>query len=180
MRNSFGDRTSILSIADRVVSLAQSEAQLRNSDQTSMFDMFGESVQAPLTEIEIEEGYTTETQKGEWELELLGVNLSSKDALAVIAEIENSTQQDSHSLNKRLLITIIESKKVETDRVLLNNLIRELLEHNGNDDVEMEVKTPNSVVKLAWPLIKVKATTELAEYVAEMLGDSGHVALVEH
>ena len=95
-------------------------------------------------------------------------------------EIENSTQQDSHSLNKRLLITIIESKKVETDRVLLNNLIRELLEHNGNDDVEMEVKTPNSVVKLAWPLIKVKATTELAEYVAEMLGDSGHVALVEH
>ena len=27
-------------------------------------------------------------------------------------EIENSTQQDSHSLNKRLLITIIESKKV--------------------------------------------------------------------
>ena len=95
-------------------------------------------------------------------------------------EIENSTQQDSHSLNKRLLITIIESKKVETDRVLLNNLIRELLEHNGNDDVEMEVKTANSVVKLAWPLIKVKATTELAEYVAEMLGDSGYVALVEH
>ena len=44
----------------------------------------------------------------------------------------------------------------------------------------MEVKTPNSVVKLACPLIKVKATTELAEYVAEMLGDSGHVALVEH
>ena len=335
--DSFGDRTSILSIADRVVSLAQSEAHLRNSDQTSMFDMFGESVQAPLTEIEIEEGHTTETQKGEWELELLGVNLSSKDALALIAanadsntvvsrdliqqnmnnqkikiagqiqsvsfrntrngkafaivkvgllngavevfvweellattreilkdakpvlvsgvvkdrgeeqvtisaseinefilsdvplnsldkpvqnlesnlfsnddtegnmievknvnnqkpapiskngsnvnmnqEIENSTQQDSHSLNKRLLITIIESKKVETDRVLLNNLIRELLEHNGNDDVEMEVKTANSVVKLAWPLIKVKATTELAEYVAEMLGDSGYVALVEH
>ena len=335
--DSFGDRTSILSIADRVVSLAQSEAHLRNSDQTSMFDMFGESVQAPLTEIEIEEGYTTDTQKGEWELELLGVNLSSKDALALIAanadsttvvsrdliqqnmnnqnikiagqiqsvsfrntrngkafaivnvgllngavevfvweellvttreilkdakpilvsgvvkdrgeeqvtisaseiiefilsdvplnsldkpvqnlepnlfsndeiegnmvevknvdhkkpgpiskngsnvnmnqEIENSTEQDSQSLNKRLLITIIESKKVETDRVLLNNLIRELLEHNGKDDVEMEVKTPTSVVKLAWPLIKVKATTELAEYVAEMLGDSGYVALVGH
>ena len=95
-------------------------------------------------------------------------------------EIENSTEQDSNSVNKRLLITIIESKKVETDRVLLNNLIRKLLEHNGNDDVEMEVKTPTSVVKLAWPLIKVEATTELAEYVAEMLGDSGYVALVGH
>ena len=335
--DSFGDRTSILSIADRVVALAQSESYLRDSDQTSMFDMFGESVQAPLAQIEIEEGYTTENQKGEWELELLGVNLSSKDSLALIAAtadsntvvsrdliqqnmnnqkikiagqiqsvsfrntrngkafaivnvnlmkgsvevfvweellattreilrdgksvliigtvkdrgenqvsisasevnefilsdvqvnpldkpvqdfesslfannesegqmvevknvdntkpqvlsqngsdvnvnkaIENSTEEDSNSLEKRLLITIIESKKVETDRVMLNNLIRELLEHTGNDEVEMEVKTENSVVKLAWPLIKVAATTELAEYVAEMLGDSGYVALVGH
>ncbi|MQG15742.1 MAG: DNA polymerase III subunit alpha [SAR202 cluster bacterium] len=333
----FGDRTSILSVADRVVALAQSEAQLRNSDQTSMFDMFGESVQAPLTEIEIEEGYTTDNQKGEWELELLGVNLSSKDVLAFIAasadsttvvsrdlirqdmnrekikiagqiqsvsfrntrngkafaivnvgmlngsvevfvweellattrellrdgksilisgivkdrgedqvsisaaeinefmlsdlpvkpadnlapqvesslfsnekplavvpetesidslkpaivstngsdvsigkKIETKSEQPSNSLPKRLLITIIESKKIEADRVLLNNLIRELLEHTGHDDLEMEVKTPNSVVKLAWPLIKVEATTELAEYVAEMLGDSGYVALVGH
>ena len=79
-----------------------------------------------------------------------------------------------------MLITIIESKKIEADKVLLNNLIRELLEHTGNDEVEMEVKTANSVVKLAWPLIKVEATTELAEYVAEMLGDSGYVALVGH
>ena len=335
--DSFGDRTSILSVADRVVSLAQSETHLRDSDQTSMFDMFGESVQAPLTKIEIEEGHTTENQKGEWELELLGVNLSSKDSLALIVanadsntvvsrdsihsemnnkkikiagqiqsvsyrntrngkafcivnvvllngsievfvweellattreilkdgkpvlitgivkdrgedqisisaaeisefvlsdlpisssdqlgqnvgsslfldeeplvevleteskenskpqiistngsnmnmnkDIQTSIEQSSNSLEKRLLITIIESKKIEADKVLLNNLIRELLEHTGNDEVEMEVKTANSVVKLAWPLIKVEATTELAEYVAEMLGDSGYVALVGH
>ena len=60
--------------------------------------MFGESVQAPLTEIEIEEGYTTETQKGEWELELLGVNLSSKDALAVIAANADSKTVVSRDL----------------------------------------------------------------------------------
>ena len=93
-------------------------------------------------------------------------------------DIQTSIEQSSNSLEKRLLITIIESKKIEADKVLLNNLIRELLEHTGNDEVEMEVKTANSVVKLAWPLIKVEATTELAEYVAEMLGDSGYVALV--
>ena len=95
-------------------------------------------------------------------------------------DIQTSIEQSSNSLEKRLLITIIESKKIEADKVLLNNLIRELLEHTGNDEVEMEVKTANSVVKLAWPLIKVEATTELAEYVAEMLGDSGYVALVGH
>ena len=333
--DSFGDRTSILSIADRVISLAQSESHLRNSDQISMFDMFGESVQAPLTKIEIEEGNTSDNQKGEWELELLGVNLSTKDSLALIAsnaesntvvsrdliqpnmsnrkikiagqiqtvsfrntregkafsivnvsmlngsievfvweellattreilkdgkpikvtgmvknrgedqlsisaadisefilkempfdasdkpaqdlesslfldnkketqiseiknventkfqmlstngvdvnkEIENSTTQDTNFLQKKLLITIIESKKVESDRVLLNNLIRELLEHNGSDDVEMEIKTENSVVTLAWPLIKVKATTELAEYASGILGESGSVALSAH
>ena len=95
-------------------------------------------------------------------------------------DIQTSIEQSSNSLEKRLLITIIESKKIEADKVLLNNLIRELLEHTGNDEVEMEVKTANSVVKLAWPLIKGEATTELAEYVAEMLGDSGYVALVGH
>ena len=115
-------------------------------------------------------------------LNLIGLKRKNVDTKTInkINKIFKKIFCDSNSLEKRLLITIIESKKVETDRVMLNNLIRELLEHTGNDEVEMEVKTENSVVKLAWPLIKVAATTELAEYVAEILGDSGYVALVGH
>ena len=73
----FGDRTSILSVCGRIISLAQSEAQLRDSAQTTMFDMFGESVEAPLVSIELEEGSTSAWQMGSWEQELLGVDLSS-------------------------------------------------------------------------------------------------------
>lgn len=333
--DTFGDRTSILSITDRIIALAQSESHLRNSDQTSMFDMFGESVQAPLTHLEIEDGRTSDNQKGEWELEFMGVNLSNRASLSLIATnadpntfvsrdsihedmngqqiqlagqiqsvsfrntrngkafaavtlnlirglievfvweellvvarnklkegglilitgmvrirgedqlsisaskidefiagdmqinqsnelvqdreshlfsnlktekqiqkphniqikdsqaissngtdvninkaVESSTEDEATVLRKRLLITIIESKKTDQDRFLLDSLIRGLLENRGDDDVEMEVKTTNHVVKLEWPLIKVKATSELAEYIAEMLGDSGYAALV--
>ncbi len=81
----FGDRTSILSAAPRIGSLAQSEAGMKGSDQTTMFDMFGESVDVPLAQIEIEEGSTSERQKGDWEMELLGVDLSVKSSIASLA-----------------------------------------------------------------------------------------------
>jgi DNA polymerase III subunit alpha len=81
----FGDRTSILSVASRIGALAQSEAGLKGSDQTTMFDMFGETVDVPLAQIEIEEGSTADRQKGDWELELLGVNLSIRNSIASLA-----------------------------------------------------------------------------------------------
>ena len=114
-------------------------------------------------------------------------NIQIKDSQAISSNgtdvninkaAESSTEDEATVLRKRLLITIIESKKTDQDRFLLDSLIRGLLENRGDDDVEMEVKTTNHVVKLEWPLIKVKATSELAEYIAEMLGDSGYAALV--
>ena len=88
----FGDRTSVLSIAGRIVSLAQSEAGLKGSDQTTMFDMFGESVEAPLAQIEIEEGSTSDAQKGHWEQELLGVIISVSSSMeSLLASVDPST-----------------------------------------------------------------------------------------
>ena len=43
----FGDRAALLESVDRILTLAQSEASLRNSNQSSMFDLFGESVPTP-------------------------------------------------------------------------------------------------------------------------------------
>ena len=42
--DAFGERNGLLGEVDRIISLAQSEERLRNSSQTSMFDIFGESV----------------------------------------------------------------------------------------------------------------------------------------
>ncbi len=72
----FGDRGAVLDTLDRIHSLAQSEAALRNSTQTSMFDMLGESIDAPLAHIDLPRASTPDTEKQQWETELLGVTFS--------------------------------------------------------------------------------------------------------
>ena len=72
----FGDRGAILDTLDRIHSLAQSEAALKNSTQTSMFDMLGESMDAPLSHIDLPSVRTPDAEKQQWEAELLGVTFS--------------------------------------------------------------------------------------------------------
>ena len=72
----FGDRGAILDTLDRIHSLAQSEAALRNSTQTSMFDMLGESMDVPLARIDLPSARTADSEKQQWETELLGVSFS--------------------------------------------------------------------------------------------------------
>ena len=78
----FGDRGPLLSVTERILSLAHSEAGLRESDQTSMFDLFGDSVPTPLANITLPEGKTSDRETEEWERELLGLSLSGVNHLA--------------------------------------------------------------------------------------------------
>ena len=101
----FGDRVSILDCLDRIHSLGQSEAALKNSSQTSMFDMLGENSPTQLTHIEIANGKTPEREKNQWEVELLGFGFSGNqlETLAGTNPLEatisrgNITQQMSGS-----------------------------------------------------------------------------------
>ena len=79
--DSFGDRGAILERVDRIVGLAQSEASLKDSNQASMFDLFGESVPTPLASISLSDIETSERERGKWESELLGVKLAGRDDL---------------------------------------------------------------------------------------------------
>ena len=81
----FGDRLGMLEVIDRIVSLAQSEAHLRNSQQTSMFDMMGDSMPAELASIDIPDLSTSDAEKGQWEQELLGVSTSNNALLDLLA-----------------------------------------------------------------------------------------------
>ncbi|CAI8009530.1 DNA polymerase III subunit alpha [Geodia barretti] len=81
----FGDRSGMLEVIDRIVSLAQSEAHLRNSQQTSMFDMMGDSMPAELASIDIPDLNTSDAEKGQWEQELLGVSTSNNAMLNLLA-----------------------------------------------------------------------------------------------
>ena len=80
----FGDRAALVESMDRIISLAQSEARLRDSNQASMFDLFGESDAAPLTTIALPDARASDLDKDEWERELLGVSLSNIGALAAV------------------------------------------------------------------------------------------------
>lgn len=73
----FGPRGALLESADRIISTMQRQTKLRDSGQTSMFDIFGESVPTPMAEIEISMADdSTETERGLWERDLLGIELT--------------------------------------------------------------------------------------------------------
>ena len=76
-----GDRAALLVVVDKMLSLAQSEARLRESNQTSMFDLFGDSVPTPLATIDLPAESASVQEKMSWEKELLGVGLSGRSLL---------------------------------------------------------------------------------------------------
>ena len=73
----FGGRGNLLESVDRIIAAVQRQSKLRESGQTSMFDMLGESVPIPMIEIGITDGDdTTDQQRVIWERDLLGVELT--------------------------------------------------------------------------------------------------------
>ena len=74
--DSLGDRGAIVSGVDRLASLAQQEQKLRETGQTSMFDMFGDEVNTPLPALELDSVRIPQPQLLAWEKELLGTYIS--------------------------------------------------------------------------------------------------------
>ena len=73
----FGSRAALLEAAERITGSGQRQAKLRDSGQTTMFDLFGQSVQTPSPEIRlIAAAETSERERSLWEKELLGVELT--------------------------------------------------------------------------------------------------------
>jgi DNA polymerase-3 subunit alpha len=73
----FGGRGNLLESVDRILSAVQRQTKLRESGQTSMFDMLGESVPVPMVEIEVSsQDDTTDQERVIWERDLLGVELT--------------------------------------------------------------------------------------------------------
>ena len=83
--DAWGDRGALLEVSDRMIGLSQSETAMRESGQTSMFDLFGETVPAPLAEIGLPDIKTPDHLKHQWERELLGLSLSNSSLAAASA-----------------------------------------------------------------------------------------------
>jgi len=96
-------RNGILTSIDKIISLAQEEQSLKNSSQTTMFDMFGGTVETSLSTINIPAIETSDIDKQTWENELLGVNLSASNKLNhIIASKNSQTIASVNEINESL------------------------------------------------------------------------------
>ncbi len=75
---SSGNRGTLLNNVDRILSMAQREARLRETGQTTMFDLWGETAPVPLPRLEMEPAEVSDREKAAWEKELLGVSFSEQ------------------------------------------------------------------------------------------------------
>jgi DNA polymerase-3 subunit alpha len=73
-----GKRGTLLNNVERILSLAQREQKLRDTGQSTMFDLFGDTAQTPLPQLELTPAETTDREKAFWEKELMGVSFSEK------------------------------------------------------------------------------------------------------
>ncbi|MEK7777587.1 MAG: DNA polymerase III subunit alpha, partial [Chloroflexota bacterium] len=93
----FGPRGSLLASADRILSIAQQESRRQQSGQTTMFDMFGEAVAAPMGTLELVAAPdATAREKQAWEKELLGDQIfaSPMSAIAFDPRVADTLSHD--------------------------------------------------------------------------------------
>ncbi len=84
-----GDRGTLVMNAERLVTLAKKERELRESGQSTMFDLFGSQVETPLPALELEPAPAPARKEDmlAWEKELLGVYVSEHPFKAVAQDV---------------------------------------------------------------------------------------------
>ncbi|MFQ6122930.1 MAG: DNA polymerase III subunit alpha, partial [Dehalococcoidales bacterium] len=85
--DSLGSRGALLSNVNRILSLAQREQRLRETGQSTMFDLWGEAMPVPLPSLDLEAADISVKEKLAWEKELMGVYLSEHPFSSVASEI---------------------------------------------------------------------------------------------
>jgi DNA polymerase-3 subunit alpha len=76
--DSLGERGTLLHNLSSILSLAQREQRLRETGQSTMFDLFGETTALPMPSLELEPVDVSDREKAGWEKELMGVPFSKK------------------------------------------------------------------------------------------------------
>ncbi|MBC8274278.1 MAG: DNA polymerase III subunit alpha, partial [Chloroflexi bacterium] len=84
-------RGTLIQAIDRIISLGQWEQRLRESGQSSMFDLWGDTVPAPLPSLNLNHLDTTLKDKLDWERELLGVYFSEHPLTSIAPKLVNTT-----------------------------------------------------------------------------------------
>jgi DNA polymerase-3 subunit alpha len=89
--DSLQERGTLLGNISRILSLAQREQRLRETGQSTMFDLWGEAAAVPLAELDLAPAEVTDREKAVWEKELMGVSFSEKPFSPVISGTDAET-----------------------------------------------------------------------------------------
>ena len=112
----FSNRQGLLQIIGQLVALGQSETSRRNSGQTSLFNLLGEEIENPLTKIEIPDIIASNSENRIWELELLGIQMTTNQTLDnYTKEIPSTMISSLEELNDTLI-----DQKIELIGQILN------------------------------------------------------------
>jgi DNA polymerase-3 subunit alpha len=88
-----GDRGTLLGNITCIMALAQREQHLRETGQSTMFDLWGETIPTPMPSLDLQPAEISIKEKLAWERELTGVYLSEHPFTAFAAKVasENTT-----------------------------------------------------------------------------------------
>ena len=144
----FGGRGNLLESIDRIILTIQRQTKLRESGQTSMFDMLGESVPAPMVQLEIStDDDTTDQERVIWERDLLGVELTQSPFTREMRQQPNNIIVFSADITTDLA----GQKRAALGQV---NNVRELNTRRGDKFLSLNLTLLDGDVELVvWPNI---------------------------
>ena len=101
--DALGNRSALLNAVERILSIAQKEAQRRESGQSSMFDMGPGTVEmAPIADISGNGDEESPWDKVRWEKELLGVSISENPLRSLALVNSNGAVTSSDQLDPEM------------------------------------------------------------------------------
>ena len=96
------NRATLAFNAERLTGLAKRERDLRDSGQSTMFDLFGSQVDTPLPALELESAAQRKEDVLAWEKELLGIYVSEHPFKAAATDLARYTTHGLADLNAEL------------------------------------------------------------------------------
>ena len=107
----FGERGGLLDSVERILIQINSLTKLRNSNQSTMFDLFGDEVETPVNVIEIAETATQDNEKMHWEQEVMGISFTENPNHKKMLRIKEINEEIIVSLQQ---IDFIDINKPQT------------------------------------------------------------------
>ena len=100
--DSLGSRGAFLGGVDRLLKLSQQEQQLKESGQSTMFDLWGETAAAPLPVLQLAGIEIPESEALGWEKELLGVYISAHPLVSATKDLGDKVTALCGQINEEM------------------------------------------------------------------------------